>query len=253
MKRDKDDWLDQKITEELLAMADEREKELMEMEELQDIDMPIEKFEDIKREAERRRRKSRRGILRPRTAIIAAALLALLLGVGVVTVGSREYKPEIIEREQGTETTTKINNTEDAVASAYDEEEVCQEIEKKLGVIAPRLGYQPKGMNLTGYQILDLEGEAVIKYQYNENELKIYISKDFQNSSINFDVDGVQLDPVVMEASGISIAVYEYLDPNNNAYYEGEFELFDTYYSIIGMIDFEEFEEILENISMKNA
>ena len=49
MKRDKDDWLDQKITEELLAMADEREKELMEMEELQDIDMPIEKFEDIKR------------------------------------------------------------------------------------------------------------------------------------------------------------------------------------------------------------
>ena len=101
MKRDKDDWLDQKITEELLAMADEREKELMEMEELQDIDMPIEKFEDIKREAERRRRKSRRGILRPRTAIIAAALLALLLGVGVVTVGSREYRPEIIEREQG--------------------------------------------------------------------------------------------------------------------------------------------------------
>ena len=41
MKRDKDDWLDQKITEELLAMADEMEKELMEMEELQDIDMPI--------------------------------------------------------------------------------------------------------------------------------------------------------------------------------------------------------------------
>ena len=98
MKRDKDDWLDQKITEELLAMADEREKELMEMEELQDIDMPIEKFEDIKREAERRRRKSRRGILRPRTAIIAAALLALLLGVGVVTVGSREYRPESIDR-----------------------------------------------------------------------------------------------------------------------------------------------------------
>lgn len=253
MKRDKDDWLDQKITEELLAMADEREKELMEMEELQDIDMPIEKFEDIKREAERRRRKSRRGILRPRTAIIAAALLALLLGVGVVTVGSREYRPEIIEREQGTETTTKINNTEDATARAYTEEEVCQEIEEKLGVIAPRLGYQPKGMELMEYQILELEGEAVVKYSYNGNELKIYISKDFQNSSINFDVDGVQLTSVIMEASGTDISVYEYLDPNNNAYYEGKFELFDTYYSITGMIDFEEFEEILENISMKNA
>lgn len=128
MKRDKDDWLDQKITEELLAMADEREKELMEMEELQDIDMPIEKFEDIKREAERRRRKSRRGILRPRTAIIAAALLALLLGVGVVTVGSREYRPEIREYESGDGSTTRIENS-DSEFRTYSEEEVCQEIE----------------------------------------------------------------------------------------------------------------------------
>lgn len=252
MKRDKDDWLDQKITEELLAMADEREKELMEMEELQDIDMPIEKFEDIKREAERRRRKSRRGILRPRTAIIAAALLALLLGVGVVTVGSREYRPEIIEREQGTETTTRINNTEDAMARAYSEEEVCQEIEEKLGVIAPRLIYRPEGMELADYQILGPEGEAIIKYNYNGNELKIYISKDFQNSSINFDVDGVQLTPIVMEASGTDISVYEYLDPDNNSYYEGRFELFNTYYSITGMIEYEEFKKVLENINIKN-
>ena len=252
MKRDKDDWLDQKITEELLAMADEREKELMEMEELQDIDMPIEKFEDIKREAERRRRKSRRGILRPRTAIIAAALLALLLGVGVVTVGSREYRPEIIEREQGTETTTRVNNTEDAMARAYSEEEVCQEIEEKLGVIAPRLIYKPEGMELADYQILGPEGEAIIKYNYNGNELKIYISKDFQNSSINFDVDGVQLIPIVMEASGTDISVYEYLDPDNNSYYEGRFELFNTYYSITGMIEYEEFKKVLENINIKN-
>lgn len=252
MKRDKDDWLDQKITEELLAMADEREKELMEMEELQDIDMPIEKFEDIKREAERRRRKSRRGILRPRTAIIAAALLALLLGVGVVTVGSREYRPEIIEREQGTETTTRVNNTEDAMARAYSEEEVCQEIEEKLGVIAPRLIYRPEGMELADYQILGPEGEAIIKYNYNGNELKIYISKDFQNSSINFDVDGVQLIPIVMEASGTDISVYEYLDPDNNSYYEGRFELFNTYYSITGMIEYEEFKKVLENINIKN-
>ena len=140
MKRDKDDWLDQKITEELLAMADEREKELMEMEELQDIDMPIEKFEDIKREAERRRRKSRRGILRPRTAIIAAALLALLLGVGVVTVGSREYRPEIREYESGDGSTTRIENS-DSVFSEYDEEEVCREIEEKK-VLSDELGEQ---------------------------------------------------------------------------------------------------------------
>ena len=189
MKRDKDDWLDQKITEELLAMADEREKELMEMEELQDIDMPIEKFEDIKREAERRRRKSRRGILRPRTAIIAAALLALLLGVGVVTVGSREYRPEIREYERGDGSTTRIENS-DSEFRTYSEEEVCQEIEEKLGVIAPRLGYQPKDMMLSEYWVDEETGEAAVEYVRNDDELQIYISKDIDESSIHFEIDG---------------------------------------------------------------
>lgn len=253
MKRDKDDWLDQKITEELLAMADEREKELMEMEELQDIDMPIEKFEDIKREAERRRRKSRRGILRPRTAIIAAALLALLLGVGVVTVGSREYRPEIIEREQGNETTTRVNNTEDAMARAYSEEEVCQEIEEKLGVIAPRLIYRPEGMVLTEYWIDEEIGEAAVRYKYGDDELKVYISKNYRDASSNFEMDGVKLESVEIVTNGIVVPVYEYVDSAGKKYYQSEFELYSTYYSIMGMIEKNEYKKILENIAINNV
>lgn len=251
MKRDKDDWLDQKITEELLAMADEREKELMEMEELQDIDMPIEKFEDIKREAERRRRKSRRGILRPRTAIIAAALLALLLGVGVVTVGSREYRPEIREYERGDGSTTRIENS-DSVFSEYDEEEVCREIEEKLGVIAPRLIYRPEGMVLTEYEIYETGDLGVIVYEYKGNELQIYISKDFREASINFEIDGVKEDFILVGAIGQEIPVYEYSDSENNKYYECNFEFLNTYYSITGMLDKDMFVNILENITLKN-
>lgn len=252
MKRDKDDWLDQKITEELLAMADEREKELMEMEELQDIDMPIEKFEDIKREAERRRRKSRRGILRPRTAIIAAALLALLLGVGVVTVGSREYRPEIREYESGDGSTTRIENS-DSVFSEYDEEEVCREIEEKLGVIAPRLIYKPEGMGLSEYWIDTEMGESVIEYEKNGKKLKIYISKDYENTSINFRVDDEKVNSVMVIANNIWVPVFKYTDPDGKDYYQSEFEIFDTYYSLTGMIEEEEFNDILENMTINNV
>lgn len=251
MKRDKDDWLDQKITEELLAMADEREKELMEMEELQDIDMPIEKFEDIKREAERRRRKSRCGILRPRTAIIAAALLALLLGVGVVTVGSREYRPEIREYESGDGSTTRIENS-DSVFSEYDEEEVCREIEEKLGVLAPRLGYVPSNMTLFDYWIDSELGEAVIIYKQVNNELQIYISKDLHDSSVNFEMDGTQLEPVIVGTSGTEASVFEYLDDNGNRCYQSEFEILNTYYCVTGKIELNDFCKILENIAISN-
>ena len=252
MKRDKDDWLDQKITEELLAMADEREKELMEMEELQDIDMPIEKFEDIKREAERRRRKSRRGILRPRTAIIAAALLALLLGVGVVTVGSREYRPEIREYESGDGSTTRIENS-DSEFREYDEEEVCQEIEEKLGVIAPRLGYQPKDMVLSEYWIDEEVGEAVIKYRQESNELKIYINKNYYDTSTNFGMDGAEIESVEIVAKGGLVSVYGYMDSKGEQYYQSEFEIYNTYYSIMGMIEKNEYNKILENIALNNV
>lgn len=252
MKRDKDDWLDQKITEELLAMADEREKELMEMEELQDIDMPIEKFEDIKREAERRRRKSRRGILRPRTAIIAAALLALLLGVGVVTVGSREYRPEIREYESGDGSTTRIENS-DSVFSEYDEEEVCREIEEKLGVLAPRLIYKPQGMELSEYWIDEEVGEAVIKYRHESNELKIYINKNYYDTSANFEMDGAEIESVEIVANGLLVSVYEYMDSKGEQYYQSEFEIYNTYYSIMGMVEKNEYNKILENIALNNV
>ena len=251
MKRDKDDWLDQKITEELLAMADEREKELMEMEELQDIDMPIEKFEDIKREAERRRRKSRRGILHPRTAIIAAALLALLLGVGVVTVGSREYRPEIREYESGDGSTTRIENS-DSAFSEYDEEEVCREIEEKLGVLAPRLGYVPPNMVLFDYWIDGELGEAVIIYKQVNNELKIYISKDFHDSSVNFEMDGTELESIIVGTSGTEASICEYIDDNGDRCYQSEFEVLNTYYCVTGKIELNDFCKILENIAISN-
>lgn len=252
MKRGKDDWLDQKITEELLAMADEREKELMEMEELQGIEMPIEKFADIKKEALRRRRELRRKRLRPRIAVASAAVLVLMLGVSAV--GNRVYEPRIIEREQGSETTTKINNTEDAVASAYDEEEVCQEIEEKLGVIAPRLGYEPQGMELSEYWIDLINGEAVVKYEKDNNELKIYTCKNYADTSINFEMDETktEIQTVMIGISGMEICVYECFDPEKNQYYQGEFELFNTYYSIVGMMELDEYIKILENISVNN-
>lgn len=252
MKRGKDDWLDQKITEELLAMADEREKELMEMEELQGIEMPIEKFADIKKEALRRRRELRRKRLRPRIAVASAAVLVLMLGVGAV--GNRVYEPEIREYDSAGGTTTRIENS-DSEFREYSEEEVCQEIEEKLGVMAPRLIYKPQEMELFEYWIDSAAGEAIVKYGKDGNELKIYISRNYDDTTINFEMDDikVEIQKIMVGITGAEITVYECTSPENEKYYQGEFELLNTYYSIIGMINLEDYIKIIENISIKNA
>lgn len=252
MKRREEDWLDEKITEDLMEMADEREKLLMEMEELQDIDMPLEKLDEIHQELETRSRKRPRRRVRLRTALAAAAVLVLLLGAGAVSSGKKLYIPEIFLRERGTEITSKINNA-DAVASQYDEEEVCQEIEDKLGVIPVRLGYQPENLELVKYSLNDELDDVIVEYQCDEYKLYIYISKDYEKTSINFQADGEILDTIRIESCGMEVSVYAIDDSQGGEYYSVEFEYLNTYYAINGLMEKEEFIKILKQIWIKNA
>lgn len=187
-------------------------------------------------------------------AALAAALVAILaLGVGMVGSGKKVYLPVVSQREDGDESTTKVNNSEEGIAREYDEEEVCQEIEEQLGVLPVRLGYQPQGMVLQEYWINKAATEAIVKYTCGEKKLHIYISKDYDNSSINLKVDGESNGIIKMSAMRMEIPVYQYEDSEKNQYYQVSFEYLNTYYSFSGLMDKEEFEQILENIIIKNV
>lgn len=191
--------------------------------------------------------------IRLRVAIAAALVAILALGVGMVGSGKKVYLPVVSQREDGDESTTKVNNSDSAVASSYDEEEVCQEIENQLGVLPVRFGYQPQGMVLQEYWINEDATEAIVKYACGEKKLHIYISKDYNDSSINFKVDGESKDVVNMSAMRMEIPVYQYEDSEKNQYYQVSFEYLNTYYSLSGLMDKEEFKQILENIWIKNV
>ena len=70
---------------------------------------------------------------------------------------------------------------------------------------------------------------------------------------LNFHVDGEVQDSIVMESCGLEVPVYEYQDSEKNTYFEASFEYLNTYYSVSGMIDLEEFRKIMENILIKSA
>ena len=194
----------------------------------------------------------RRPHIRLRAALAAALVAILALGVGMVGSGKKVYLPVVSQREDGDESTTKVNNSDSAVASNYDEEKVCQEIEDQLGVLPVRFGYQPKEMTLQEYWIKD-DQDAILRYACGTRQIHVYISKDYDDSSINFKVDGELKDTVQAEAMSMEIPVYEYEDSNGSIYMQSSFEYLNTYYSISGMLEQEEFEKILENIWIKNA
>ena len=194
----------------------------------------------------------RRPRIRLRAALAAALVAILALGVGMVGSGKKVYLPVVSQREDGDESTTKVNNSEEGIARSYSEEEVCQEIEDKLGVLPIRFGYQPKDMILQEYWIKK-DQDAILRYICGSNQMHIYISKDYNESSINFKMDGVLKGTVQIEAMSMEIPIYEYEDSKGNIYMQVSFEYLNTYYSIDAMMEEKEFEKILENMMIKNA
>ena len=195
---------------------------------------------------------ARRPRIRLRAALAAALVAILALGVGMVGSGKKVYLPVVSQREDGDESTTKVNNSEEGIARSYSEEEVCQEIEDQLGVLPVRFGYRPKEMTLEKYRITE-EKEVVLKYICESGTIHVYISKDYNESSIHFKMDGTLKDTVHAEAMSMEIPVYQYEDSKGNVYMQSSFEFLNTYYSIDVMMTQEEFEKILENIWIKNA
>lgn len=252
MRQDSDEWLEEKIDEDLMAWADAEERRIMEDEELQNVTMPEEKLEDIHREIRRRRRKtSLFGKTRRRMLIAVAAVMVLLLGMGIVGSTKKLYIPVIMQKERGGEVNTKVNNTE-LLGSEYDEEAVCQEIEEKLGVLPVRFKYRPEGMALTYHVINEDAGEAILEYTINDKILHITIYKKNDDSSINSQKDGETLDEVLVESCGLTVPVQRVEGSLAESYYVTSFEYLNTYYSISSSVEEEQFQKILENILIKN-
>ena len=190
--------------------------------------------------------------IRLRAALAAALVAILALGVGMVGSGKKVYLPVVSQKENGDGSTIIVDNNEENIYGGYDKEEVCQEIEDQLGVLPVRFGYRPKDMILQEYWIKD-DQDAILRYVYGTKRLHVYISKDYDESSINFKMDGALKDMVQAEAMSIEVPVYEYEDSQGNVYMQSSFEYLNTYYSVDAMMEQEEFEKILENIIIKNA
>lgn len=250
MQREMDEWLEQKIDEDLDAWAEERMKMLMESEELQDIHMPEDSLEKLHQKINARKKKLL-GRKRIHMLVAAAAVMTALLGVGLVGSGKKVYEPKVTQNARGDEVTTKINN-EEMMTSQYDEEAVCQEIQDELGVLPIQFKYRPNGMELTWYQIDLVTGEAILEYSVNENFIHIYIFEKNDNSTISAQYDGVVLGTETIESVGEDVPLYEIEGSSEGTYYEITFDYLNISYSISSAMEKEEFQKIIENILIKS-
>lgn len=250
MQREMDEWLKQKIDEDLDAWAEERMKMLMESEELQDIHMPEDSLEKLHQKINARKKKLL-GRKRIHMLVAAAAVMTALLGVGLVGSGKKVYEPKVTQNARGDEVTTKVDNSESGYEQ-YDEEKVCQEIQDELGVLPIRFKYRPEGMELTWYQIDTDSGETILEYSIGEKPLHVFIYEKNKDNSTNMQYDGEVVESIAVDSCGVEVELYQIEGSEEGSYFATDFEYLNTYYAVSAAIEKEEFQKIIENILIKS-
>ena len=180
-----------------------------------------------------------------------AAVLILVCGSVMTSVGSKSYWKVLWERESGDENYNLINveDMETKESEDIDEIEIYKEIAKVMGDYLVRMEYKPKDIVLKRSIIDKDQRMTVLFYQYGEEVIKYYMYTNSTDSSFGEKTIDQLLDEYEFQNGKHSILVKQYEIKNSDEErYIAEFEYKDIHYQIKGSMEKEEFEKILENL-----
>lgn len=181
-----------------------------------------------------------------------AAVLVLVLGSTMTSVGSKSYWKVLWDRIAGDEKASIINveEMESQETSDIDEIQVYKEILNELGISTVRMGYKPNQMHLERYEIDTEQKETILFYEYEGQIIRYMMYMNNADSSYGqIETDRLTDEYQVEIGKGIVITVKEYKvkDSQQNRYV-AEFEYKDAQYQLMGIMEKVEFEKIINNL-----
>lgn len=244
------------LNEEVKREAEQIEKEVEKRSDLDDIkvsdDMEaslfnkIQEYEYDKRLKKVHYRRKRRYII-----VALAAVIVLVFGSVMTGVGSKSYWKVIWERIAGDAEVSYIDveNMDSQNSEDIDEVGVYREINEKFGVSIVRFEYKPKGMALSRYTLDEEQRKAYIFYDYYGEMIRYSIYMNDSDSSFGQKDLDLLLDEYQIENNSQMIYVEEYkVEDSESNRYIAEFKYRDVQYQLMGVMEKEEFDEIIKNL-----
>ena len=248
------------LKEEVDREAQEIEKEVESREDLDDIkvsdDMETSLFNKIQEyEYDKRIKKVvHRSKKKRRLFLALAAVLILVCGSVITGTGSKSYWKVLWDRVAGDERASHIDveQMESHETEDIDEIQVYKEITDKLGIVPIRLTYFPPNMYMSGYEIDEIQNRAILLYKYNGQNIQYSMYMNDTDSSLGqIEIDDIIDEYDIKLENGIIFHVREYLlEESERTRFVAEAEYRDAQYQLIGVIEKEEFEKIIKNITL---
>lgn len=177
-------------------------------------------------------------------AVVAAALMAMVLGMAITSRARRSYTYKVMERDvSGVDVVynraTK-SKQEDALEEAY------KLIQEELGLNALKLSYIPEEME---FKKIDINrNRATLFFEYNNKIIYVVQQCGRDGSSYNFISDRKSYKTVYNGLLDTDILLQENNLDNGVKEFQTQIILQDDYYSIEGIMDCDEFEQIVKGL-----
>lgn len=184
-------------------------------------------------------------------AVSLVAVLLIVLGVGVNSVGSKSYWKTLWDTLLGNQPIKYVDVEDMEVQETEDGDEfnAYREINDKLNIKPVRLIYKPDNMILKEYEIQEEILTAQLLYKYQDEIIKYILYVSDVDSSWGENEEDVKIDDYMVSVNDIQIKVEEFHVKNNPENRQvASFEYQGVHYQLKGIIKREEFKKILENL-----
>ena len=247
------------IRTEIETEAEALEKKAEENTELSSLHMPEDSFADLmsRIEAEKKNAAGNSSAIRPfhirRRTLVAVALAAVLLAaLGLGASGERLFAPTVESEIADGEYNVTIISGDEEIYMDVTEEEAYDEIEDRLGILALRLGYKPKGMELKKVYIDENMGEVQMEFYYENSILRVYENKQNDDASFNTQFDGKVVDSINIFQYDKKLDILELDGDEGDNFFAIELNQGNACYYVASNMSVDEFKNIVLGIFFKN-
>lgn len=185
-----------------------------------------------------------------RRIVALAAVLILVMAVGMTSFGGPERMLQFMKSSVGGRQVSKVNSSDkNKIIEEEDEEKAYEKIAEEFGIEPVRLWRYPENMEFEN-MILDTDIQvAEIDYLYNRERTEFIISASYGKVSMGADNEDEITDHYYKQEKKIQIEVTEYKTPETGTNrYKAEFKYKNLYYCLTGTMTKEEMENILKNL-----
>lgn len=185
-----------------------------------------------------------------RRIVALAAVLILVMAVGMTSIGGPERMLQFMKSSVGGRKVSQVDSSdENKIIEEEDEEKAYEKIGEEFGIQPVRIVWRPNGMKFQRME-LDTDIQLVeLDYLYKGENTEFVISASYGEASLGADNEDEITDHFYKQEKESQIEVTEYKTPETGTNrYKAEFKYKNLYYCLKGTMTKEEMENILKNL-----